>query len=517
MKSDIPLSQTPYAAPYTSLGAELCDNFYLEAAQSPTGKARFYHVGVQGLRRTCIATNANPCRGMFTTSGNRTFGVWGSKLCEVTNEGATKAEIGTLLTSSGIVRFAENGYQMIAVDGSFGYILDLTSGAWAQITDQYFPGIDGNDPTKGPSHVACIDTYFLVNSRGSNRYYWSAPYYTPYAFDSTKPTIKNLWWGLDYGQKIGETDNIVAMIANKNLLLVMGQNSAEYHYDTGDSYGQLFRRMDSALVGVGCLAPDSLCAYEEKVFFLGRSRAGTVGMFQMGADLQPVRISTRGIETRIQTYDAIADCWAFSFFIDGHAFVSWNFPSGTSVDGGDKNGATWIYDVTNSTWTRRTRWDSASGQSFRWAAQFSTYNWSRLLMGDGSSDALYELDSEHYLNDHPTGSGVDYINRIITGPIGYDNGKRLIYDSLQLNLQQGMGLRTGQGSDPYAMLAMSKDSGFTFGYERLATIGRTGEYAMRTRWHKCGSGRNMVPRFRITEPIRVVIHGLTAEIRECAR
>lgn len=517
MKQDIPLSQTPYSAPYTSLGAEICDNWYLEAGTSPTGKARFYHVGAQGLHRLIEATNSNPCRGLYTTSGNRTFGVWGNGLYELTAQGAAKAQIGTLLTSAGVVRFAENGFQMIVVDGSYGYILELTSGAFAQITDEYFPGINPPDPTKGPSHVACIDTYFLVNSRGSNRYYWSAPYYTPYAFDSTKPTIKNLWWGLDYGQKIGDTDHIVALIANKNLLLVMGQNSAEYHYDTGDSYGQLFRRMDSALVGVGCSAPDSVCSYEDTVFFLGRSRAGTLGMFKVGLDFQPTRISTRGIETRIAQYSSISDCWAYTFFIDGHAYASWNFPSGTSVDGGDVNGATWLYDITNGTWTRRTRWDSTSGESYRWAAQFATYNWSRLIMGDGSTDAVYELDGEHYVNDHPTGSGVDYINRTMTGPIGYDNNKRLIYDSLQLQFQQGMGLRTGQGSEPYAMMAMSRDAGFTFGYERLASIGKTGEYAYRTIWRKCGMGRNMVPRFRITEPIRCIVHGLTAEIRECIR
>lgn len=512
-KLDIPLSQEPYSTPFSSLGKEIVDNFYLEFSASPTASAKYYFVGCQGMRRLIDGGAFNPCRGMVTTSGNRTFGVWGSGIYEILTNGTSRAQIGTLLTSAGIVRFAENGYQLIAVDGSYGYILELTSGAWAQITDEYFPGIDGNDPTKGPSHVVCIDTYFIVNSRGTNRYYWSAPYYQPYAFDAQKPTIKNLWWGLDYGQKVGDTDLIQGLVQfASNRMAVFGINSMEIHVNTGNTRGQLFQRLDSAVIGTGAMSPDAMVYHGNSVYWLGRDRSGVVGMFECGTDYEPKRISLRGIETRIQQYATLSDAWAFVYSMDGHTFIVWNFPSGTSVDGGDPNGATWIYDLTTTSWTRRTRWDSASGESFRWRGWHATNNFGKLLLGCDSSDALYELSSEHYVNDHPTGTGVDYLNRQVTAPILYNEGKNVVIRSVQLRMQQGTAVRTGQGSDPMAMMSMSKDAGNTFGYERLAPMGRTGQYGERTRWSKCGISRNPVAKFRITEPIQVVIIGAIVDV-----
>lgn len=513
---DVRFSAVPYAQPYASVGLELLDNFYVERSQSPSNKVEYYYVGIQGLHLLQAKSSANPCRGIFTTSGNRTFGVWGNGIYEILTNGTSRALIGQLLTSAGIVRFAENGYQMIAVDGCYGYILDLTSGAWAQITDEYFPGIDGNDPTKGPSHVACIDTYFLVNSRGTNKYFWSAPGYIPFAFSASTPAIKNLWWGLDYGQKIGDADNIVAMIQVVSNLFVFGRDSMEVHFDGGDSRGQIFRRQENALANFGCLAADSLCRYGNEVYWLGRDKSGTIGMFAVGQDFVPKRISLRGVETRIQMYSRLDDCWAYSYAIDGHAFVVFNFPSGTSTDGGDVNGATWVYDVTSETWTRRSRWNAADGKAYRYAAQFATNNFGKLIVGDGSTDALYWLDSELLYNHTPEGVR-EWIQGVFTTPITYDNNRMITIDAIQLNHQPGFSPRVGQGSAPVWLMAKSGAMGIVFGYERPASAGATGHYAQRTRWLKCGMGRQQVFRFRITDPIKRVVTGYTLDFREASR
>lgn len=513
---DVRFSAVPYAQPYASVGLELLDNFYVERSMSPSNKVEYYYVGIQGLHLLQASTSSNACRGLFTTSGNRTFGVWGNGLFEILTDGTTRAHIGTLLTSAGIVRFAENGYQMIVVDGSYGYILELTSGAFAQITDEYFPGINPPDPTKGPSHVACIDTYFLVNSRGTNRYYWSAPGYVPYAFDASAPSIKNLWWGLQYGEKIGDADNIVAMIQVVSNLFIFGRDSMEVHYDSGDSRGQIFRRQENALANFGCLAPDSLCKYGNEVFWLGRDKSGTIGMFAMGQDFAPKRISLRGIETRIQTYSRLDDCWAYSYAVDGHGLIVFNFPTGISTDGGDENGATWVYDVTSETWTRRTRWNSTDGRAYRYAAQFTTQNFGKVIAGDGTTDALYWFDSELLHNHTPTGS-TEYIQGVFTTPITYDNNRMITIDAIQLNHQPGYAPRSGQGSDPVWLMAKSSAMGIVFGYERPAPAGATGHYGQRTRWHKCGFGRLQVFRFRITDPIRRVVTGYSLDFREASR
>lgn len=515
---DVRFSAVPYAQPYASVGLELLDNFYVERSASPSNKVEYYYVGIQGLHILQTKATTNVCRGLFTTSSNRTFGVWGDAFVEILTDGTTRVTHGPqrLRTSSGIVRFAENGYQVIAVDGQYGYIFDLVSNQFAQITDPYFPGIDPPDPTKGPSHVACIDTYFLVNSTGTNKYFWSAPGYIPYAFDSSAPTVKTLWWGAQYGEKIGVADNIAAMIQVVSNLFVFGRDSMEVHYDSGDSRGQIFRRQENALANFGCLAPDSVCRYGNEVYWLGRDKSGTIGVFACGQDFAPKRVSLRGVETRIQLYPRIDDCWAYTYAVDGHGFVVFNFPSGASTDGGDDNGATWVYDVTSETWTRRTRWNAADGKSYRYAAQFATQNFGKLIVGDGSSDALYWLDSEQWYNHTPTGE-VEWIQGVFTTPITYDNGRMITTDRIQLNHQPGFAPRTGQGSDPVWLMASSNSMGIVFGYERPAPAGKTGHYAQRTHWHKCGFGRNKVFRFRITDPIKRVVVGYTLDFREASR
>ena len=518
MKADLGFSAKPYSQPYASVGLEILDNFYVETATSSTAKKGYYYVGIQGLHLLLASSGTNLCRGLFTTSEYRTFGVWGNALVEITAAGTVRVNRGTLNSSSGIVRFAENGKQMILVDGERGYIFDLTSSTFGQITDEYFPGVADGDYTKGPSHVVCLDTYFLVNSRGTNKYYWSAPGYVAYAFDSTQPSVLNLWWGTAYAQKIGDTDNIVGIIALPTILGVFGNNSMEFHYDSGNTAGQVFRRQESSVVNFGCLSADSICRYGNGFYWLGQDRSGTIGIFTVGMDFMPHRISTRGIETRIQAYEKINDCWSYSYAVDGHAFVLFNFPSGTSEDGGSVTGATWAYDVTTDTWTRRSRWQASEGRAYRYAGQFAAYNeaWGMEILGDWRSDALYYLDNEQYFN-HTASGEVEYIQARFTTPIGYESNKMLIYDCIQLNHQPGFSPRTGQGSDPVWMMSSSNDTGLTFGYERSASAGKTGEYRRRTRWLKLGRSRNQVFRFRASDPFKRVITGYTIDIRECSR
>lgn len=509
-KTDIPLSQDPFSAPYKSIGEELLDNFYLEFASSPTAKTKYYQIGRQGLRLLQASTQSAACRGLFTTASKRTFGVFGQYLYEIQTQGTTKSRVGTLKSYTGTVRFAENGSQVILVDGQFGYTYDLTGNVFAQITDQYFPGIE--DPTQGPTHVCCIDTYFIVNSSGTNRYYWSSPGYIPYAFDSTHPDILNLWNGLQFGVKGAASDNILGLIANGTQLYVFGGQDMEVHYNTGRTQGQLFARIEGAYVMAGLLAPQSLVRYINDVFWVGQDKDGTIGVFSCGPDYNPKRISNRGVEARMQMYQGLSDAFACPYFMDGHGFVVFTFPSGTSTDGSiDTSGATWAWDCTSSTWARRTKWDDALGTSFRWQAQYVTFNWSNLIWGDQTSDALYQLDTTYHVDDKIDGSGIYYINRIVTTPVGWNNGVNMIYRSIQLNMQQGQGLRTGQGSNPVALMSISVDAGFTYGNERAAPIGVTGNYVQRTRWTKCGIGRNRQERFRITEPIPVIITGITID------
>lgn len=529
MRKDIPFGLKPYSSPLTSLGAEVLNNYYVELASSETSKSKYYYVGIPGLELLKPSANdqfANTavCRGLHTTSGNKTYGAFGKNVVEVTFSQSSSGVItqftilGEMNTSSGIVRFVDNLNTVLLVDGEYGYNINTADNTFQQITEEGFPGVE--DGTNGPTHCACIDTYFIVNSKGTNRYYWSAPGYVPYAFDSTQPTIETLWNALDYGEKIGNADNIVGLVQTVSLLWVFGQNSIEIHNNqaTGDdSSGQIFGRMQNAFVNFGCSAPNSMCKYGNTVYWLGMDASGAIGVFSSDSSFQLQRISTRGVETRIQSYSTIADCYSFVYSHNGHNFIVFQFPSGTPTDDQYQvTGATWVYDLTNSTWTRRTYWDKDTGLSGMWRGNYCTYNFGRVILGDHDTNALYSLNSEKYENDNADGLGTNMIERVVTSPIGYSEAKNVVYNIVQLQMQPGQGLTNpnsqGIGDDPVVRYSYSNDSGFSWSDERESSFGKNGQYAFRCRFVKCGIGRNRVHKFRITDPVFVAVIALTVDV-----
>lgn len=523
MKVEQQFSQKPYSQPYSSIGQEWLVNFYLEFSVSPTAKVPYYYVGIPGLHRIIEASGLGAIRGGIYTSNGRCFVVWGSGFYEVTKNNTTGAFSrtlrGKLKTSTGIVRMAENTTHLCLVDGQGegtqgrGYIFQFDSAAdLQQITDQYFPGISDNDLTKGPSFVKAVDTYFIVNSQGTNKYFWSAPGYVPYAFDASNPSSLSLWWGTNYGEKIGDSDNIIAMEAVVQNIFLFGANSMECHRDTGETNGQLFERIDGALINFGCLAKDSVAKYGNDVYWLGRDRQGTIGIFKCGSDFMPQRVSTRGVETRIQGYSAIESAVGFTYFIDGHAYYQIVFPGGTSIDGGEATGASWCFDITTQTWTRRNRWEQSQGVEYRHQMQFTWAAFGLLFCGDYRNDALYYLDSSQFYNDKPTGSVPEYIQGVFTSPSNYYQNKRVVFRKTQLNQQGGFSPMLGQGSDPVVFASWSDDSGVSWSQEEPSSTGATGDYIKRTMWFLHGSSRNRVYRFRMTDPIKRIIIGVTYDL-----
>ncbi len=80
-------------------------------------------------------------------------------------------------------------------------------------------------------------------------------------------------------------------------------------------------------------------------------------------------------------------------------------------------------------------------------------------------------------------------------------------------MNSGSGLTTGQGSDPQAMLQISKDNGNSWGVELWRDIGAIGNYTQRVIWRRLGMARDWVFKLRITDPIPVHITGTVLKAR----
>lgn len=77
----------------------------------------------------------------------------------------------------------------------------------------------------------------------------------------------------------------------------------------------------------------------------------------------------------------------------------------------------------------------------------------------------------------------------------------LYLSRLEVLMQQGVGLSTGQGSAPIVMLRISRDGGSTWGYEIQMSVGALGQYDFRTYVNRLGRGRNFVVELACSDPV----------------
>jgi hypothetical protein len=78
----------------------------------------------------------------------------------------------------------------------------------------------------------------------------------------------------------------------------------------------------------------------------------------------------------------------------------------------------------------------------------------------------------------------------------------IFFHEFQLDLEMGVGVAHGDGTDPQLMLQCSKDGGHTWSSERWTSAGRQGDYALRAVWRRLGRARDMVFRVTVSDPVR---------------
>lgn len=486
MINAIPLGDSPYATPYDVVGVEECENFYIEKAISTNSKVPYYYISRGGLRSFSPKSTNSTSRGMYRTANERLFCVFGNQVIEILANGQRTTR-GSLTTYTGTVSISDNSYQLMIVDGAYGYILDFATNIFTQIDQETFQN--------GATHVTCIDTYFIVNRPNSMQYNWSSP------------NNGLLWDPLDFATKQGIPDDIVALKEAQNQLWVFGSYSTEVHYNTGDTETQVWQRYEGAVIDVGCSSPHSVQTIENHIYWLGNDKTGNAAVWSNDG-LIPVKISTRGIEQLIGNL-SLSNAIGYVYSQYGHVFYVLTFP------GSDY---TLVWDITTRTWHRRTSRNRLTDNNDRWRAQYSAYAFGKNLFCDNNSDMIYESDMEYYVDDLPEGDTVN-IYRIKSTPIYQSNQKKIRWNNIQIIFEQGTGLEIngpdGNGRNPMVLLETSDDSGRVFNLNRrFAEIGRTGITRFRSRFLKLGHSRNRAYRITVSDPIKVVLAGIIADMEE---
>jgi hypothetical protein len=454
-----------YQARSLNIDAQRTVNLYLEMDE--TGKEPVSLYGCPGTVR--LATiGSGPIRGQCT-AGAYDYVVSGNEVYKVTSSYSATL-LGTIGTSSGPVSMQENGTYLLIVDGTSGYTVTLSTDAFAQVTDPDFPS--------NPVSVASIDSYFIVIDGNTQLFFLS-------------PDGVN-WDGADFATAEGSPDKLVSCLADHRELWLFGQSTIEVWADTGN-VDFPFERIQGAFIETGCAAPYSVAKADNSIFWLMADERGN-GMVYRAQGYIGQRISTHAIEKAIQGYSTISDAIAYTYQQEGHTFYVLTFPTGN---------ATWVYDVATNAWHERAYMDPDTGALGRHRSNCYVFFNGKPTVGDYEDGRLYEFDLDTYTDDG------DYIKALRSCAHITDKKdlNRVVHHRLQVDIEAGVGLVTGQGSDPQMVLDWSNDGGHTWSNEHTVSMGAIGKYNARAIWRRLGSARDRVYRVSITDPVKRVIIG----------
>lgn len=401
-----------------------------------------------------------------------------------TNIGAPLNEVGVRFSATGTTAGTQPNDTTTAgngtvVDADYWYTTDNSTGTTINGTLQVVNNFRNIKDTydgaafPGANSVTFIDSYFVINNPGTKQFWLSGQY------DGF------FWDPLQYASKEAYTDDLVAVAVDNGNLVLFGAISLEYWQNSG-GFPFPFTRIAGSPTDVGLAARATLSRCAGQMFFLGRTRRGGLSVFRI-QNYQPMPVSTPDLDYLFSQYLNPGDAVAFSYRQNGHEFYELNF---------EEQGVTWLFDVTSEAWSVL-----QSGTSTRHYANRGAQYYNKMIVADYRNGNLYELDAQTY-----TDNGELIARELITPHFfaGTSFNKLHIY-RLRLDMEQGVGLVDGQGSDPQVMLQVSRDGGFTYGNEMWTTPGAMGEYLHRAEWRRLGVSRNYVFKFRITDPVKVVL------------
>jgi hypothetical protein len=470
-----------YQGRSVEMDSQECFDAFLEVdPEEPTKPVAL--VGRPGLSLYKSAITVAEGRGLhYAEAAGKRFAVIGQFLYEF--NGSTATNRGTLLTSEGAVSMANNGVtpgggnQLLIVDGTYGYLFNYSTNTFTQNIQT----VDSDFPDD-PGTCTFQDGYFIVNAGGTGRFYISDSY-------------NGLsWTATDFATAEGDPDNLFAVLNDRRELWLFGGRSTEIWYNSGDADFP-FSRYQGGFLEVGIAARSSVAKFDNSLVWLATTERGSRQFVKATSGGVQI-ISTPSVAWQLNDYGTVSDANAYTFQLSGHEFYVCNFPT---------EDVTWVYDAVSQKWFKWSYWNEGTREQFKGA--FYCFDGTNHLVLDPENGEIYTIEDGVDTDDGDT------ILFERTGTHLYFDGRRVQVQEFELLFEKGVGLASGQGSDPQAMLSWSTDGGHTYGNELLRSMGAIGQYYTRAVWRKIGTARDIVFRIRISDPVKRVITGAWVRLR----
>lgn len=465
-----------YVTRLLQTSAEECINLMPVTLESPNANPRRILRKVPGLTNLFTGL-AGAIRGLFAQDG-RSFVVADGTVYETTTGAAVT--LGTIASDGKPVSWATNGsqnaaggHQVLLCSAGTLYVMDLNTGAVPTL-------VAGAAFMQGSVlNVEYMDGLFLA-----------ATLYKVYQSAAEDGTT---WNAANTAARSIATDNLVRIINNypQHTLWVFGTLRTEVWYDNGGAVFS-FGPIPGVFVNVGLAATSSLVRGDGTLMWLGVDETGSRVVYE-AQQYTPMRISNDAVEFDLAQFGSVSDFVGSVYQEEGHTFYCL-----TSL----LNQRTWVFDRKERLWHKRGAWIAASG-SFQQAPGLLSLSQPNVTwIGDGATGTVYtqSLNALDY-----AGNTLRWLRRF---PHVTQQQHRVFYPGFVLDGQKGIGLSTGQGSNPQVMLRWSNDGGETWSNEAVRSLGALGSYSARTYWYKLGQGRNRVWEVSGSDPIALALTGV---------
>lgn len=403
-------------------------------------------------------------RGSMTMSGVPYF-INGSSLYSMDFEG-TPTTIGDI-SGAGRVSMANNGDKLcIVVPGGNAYVYD---GALSLITDTDFR----------PSDTVVFKDGYFVFTASDGSVFFNSELNDPSNIDP-----------LDFGTAEINPDKIIAAHVNHNELFILGEETIEIFQNIGGT-GFPFQRIQGANIQKGCYAKFSPVEFDNTFMFIGGGLNEKAGVWRVASSQSAKKVSTDAVDHAIQkfTKDEIANAFSFTYTINGQFIAAFTFESENIPS------VTFCYNATSQRWFQM----QTGVNDNRWRVNSVINVYGKLLCGDTYDGRI------GYLNEVYTEYEETIYRERTSQPFIID-GTSQYWPEIELIVESGTGLTSGQGSDPQIRMSFSDDGGRTFSQEQSRAFGKIGEYKKRAIWRRNGRVPfNRVVRVTMTDPVKANI------------
>jgi len=404
-----------------------------------------------------------PYRGGKTFK-DHSIHVSGSSVFKV-DKGSLVSSVGSLTTTSGLVEIAENGFELMIVDGVDGFVWNGTS--LTKIIDTTFTQLNSDS-------VTYLDSAFWVNRPGTADVFGSD------VLDATT------WNAAKTARAEYKSDNVIKVWQDRQLFLG-GTTTTQIYFNSGAT-PMPFDPLQQGRMIYGLASKDTVQVIDNTTHALFIDENGGVFAGKVNGSVVE-RISTRGLDRYWYTID-YTDAYSMAIQFAGHELYILTFPLADT-----QKGRTFAYEAQTKLWFEIGKYVPTIHDFGKYHARAHLFFDGKNLIGDENGD-LWALDENSF-----TFQDTNEVISLRRAPVIHKNRERLFFNKLQLDVRVGEGTNSGQGFDPKLRLEISDNGGRSFKNFREKSIGKQGEYEQRVQFYQLGSSYDRVFQASISDPV----------------